>query len=61
MYNETGINKVELFVGKEGSRYSVKCTNSRSFVEAESEEDALIKYIEARAKTSVVNTGDSSG
>lgn len=57
MYNETGINKVELFVENEGRRYAIRCTNSRSFVEADSERDALIKYIAARAKTSVVNTG----
>ena len=61
MYNETGINKVELFVDKEGNRYAVRCTNSRSFVEADSEQDALLKYIAARAKTSVVNTGESPG
>ena len=61
MYNETGINKVELFVDHEGNRYAVRCTNSRSFVEADSEEDALIKYIAARAKTSVVNTGEPTG
>jgi predicted RNase H-like HicB family nuclease len=58
MYNETGINKVELFVEKQGDRYAVRCTNSRSFVEADSEQDALIKYIAARSKTSVVNTGE---
>jgi hypothetical protein len=61
MYNETGINKVELFVDQEENRYAVRCTNSRSFVEADSEEDALIKYIAARAKTSVVNTGEPTG
>ena len=61
MYNETGINKVELFVDKEGDRYAVKCTNSKSFIDADSEQDALIKYISARAKTSVVNTGESTG
>jgi hypothetical protein len=58
MYNETGINKVELFVEKEKDRYAVRCTNSRSFLQADSEEDALIQYIAARAKTSVVNTGE---
>ena len=58
MYNETGINKVELFVGKEKNRFSVKCSNSRSFIEADSEEEALLRYIAARAKTSVVNTGE---
>ena len=58
MYNETGINKVELFVERDGRRYVVRCTNSKSFVEADSEQNALIKYIAARAKTSVVNTGE---
>jgi predicted RNase H-like HicB family nuclease len=61
MYSETGINKVELFVEKEGNRYAVKCANSRSFVEADSEKDALIKYIVTRSKTSVVNTGEPPG
>ena len=60
MYNDTGINKVELFVEEEGGRYAVRCTNSKSFVDADSEEDALIKYIATRAKTSVVNTGEPS-
>ena len=61
MYNETGINKVELFVEKQGDRYAVRCTNSRSFVEADSVQDALIKYIAARSKTSVVNSGETPG
>lgn len=61
MYNETGINKVELFVKKEGSRYAVRCTNSKSFIDADSEKDALIKYIAVRARTSVVNKGEPPG
>jgi hypothetical protein len=61
MYNETGINKVELFVDKEGNRYAVRCSNSRSFVDADSEQDALMKYIAARSKTAVVNTGEPPG
>lgn len=61
MYNETGINKVELFVEKEGSRYAVRCTNSKSFIDADSEKDALIKYIAVRARTSVVNKGEPPG
>ena len=61
MYNETGINKVELFVENEGGRYAIRCTNSKSFVEADSEQDALLKYIAARAKTSIVNKGEPSG
>ena len=60
MYYETGINKIEIFVDKEGSRYAVKCANSRSFLEAKDEQEALMKYVEARAKTSSVNTGDPS-
>ena len=58
MYNETGINKVELIVSQEGDRYAVKCANSRSFFEAGSEEVALEKFISTRAKTSIVNKGE---
>lgn len=57
MYYETGINKVEIFVEEEGDQYAVKCANSRSFINATTEMEALMKYVEARAKTSVVNTG----
>ncbi len=58
MYYETGINKVEIFVEKEGKRYAVKCANSSSFTDGKDEQEALMKYVEARAKTSLVNTGD---
>ena len=57
MYYETGINKIEIFLEKEGDRYAVKCANSRSFINASTENEALMKYVETRAKTSVVNTG----
>lgn len=57
MYYETGINKVEIFLKKDGHRYAVKCANSRSFINAATEKEALRKYVETRAKTSVVNTG----
>jgi hypothetical protein len=57
MYYETGINMVELFVEKEGKRYAVKCTNSRSFLEAADKISALMKYVETRAKTSVIDPG----
>ena len=57
MYYETGINKVELIVAEEGKRYAVKCANSRSFLDAADEIDALMKYVEARAKTSVIDPG----
>lgn len=58
MYHETGINRIELFVENEGKRFAVKCANSRSFIQADSEQEALMKYIETRAKTSVVNNPD---
>jgi hypothetical protein len=58
MYSETGINRVEIFVNEEGGRYSVQCANSSSIIDSQSEQDALMKYITARAKTSVVNTGE---
>lgn len=58
MYSETGINRIEIFVEGEGGRFSVRCANSSSHIEAPSEQDALKKYISVRAKTSVVNTGE---
>ena len=58
MYYETGINMVELFVGAEdGKRYAIKCANSKSFFEASGEIEALMRYVETRAKTSVVDPG----
>jgi hypothetical protein len=58
MYYETGINMVELFVAAEnGKRFAVKCANSKSFLEAANEIDALMKYVETRAKTSVIDPG----
>ncbi|MDH4220845.1 MAG: hypothetical protein OEZ52_00610 [Candidatus Aminicenantes bacterium] len=57
MYYETGINKVEMFVEEEGSRYAVKCSNSRSFIEAANETEALLKYVRIRTKTSVIDPG----
>lgn len=60
MYYETGINKVEIFVDKERNRYAVRCANSRSFIDAHDEREALLKYVGVRAKTSSVNTGNST-
>jgi predicted RNase H-like HicB family nuclease len=57
MYYETGINRVEIFVEEEGSRYAVKCSNSRSFIEAANETETLLKYVRIRAKTSVIDPG----
>jgi hypothetical protein len=58
MYQETGINRVEIFVDREADRFAVKCANSRSHIEAGSEQEALKKYVAAKAKTSVVATGE---
>ena len=58
MYHETGIHKVEIFVGKEGDRYGIRCANSRSLLDASNEFEALKKFVAVRAKTSLVNTGE---
>jgi len=58
MYRETGINKIEIIVSEDGDRYGVQCTNSRSFFMADSEREALMTYIETRAKTSNINSGE---
>lgn len=58
MYHETGINKIEIFVDQEGKKFGVKCANTRSFIAADSEKDALDKYIATKARTSVINTGE---
>lgn len=58
MFYETGVNKAEIFVEEEGGRYAIKCANTRSFIEADSEQEALMKYIETKAGTSIVNTGE---
>ena len=60
MYYETGINKVEILIDKEGDRFAVKCSNTRSFIEANDEQEALMKYIDAKAQSSNINTGDLS-
>jgi len=58
MFQETGINKVEIFVEKEDEKYAIQCSNTRSFIKADSERNALLKYVAAKAETSVVNTGE---
>lgn len=60
MFYETGINKIEIFLQEEGDLYSIKCANSRSKINADSEQEALKKYVETRAKFSRVNVGDVS-
>jgi predicted RNase H-like HicB family nuclease len=57
MYQMTGINKIEIFVEKDGKRFAVRCANTRSFIKAGSEREALMKYVEAKAKTSKINPG----
>ncbi len=58
MFQETGINKAEIFIEKENDRFAVKCGNSRSFIQASSEHEALSKYVATRAATSSVNNPD---
>lgn len=58
LFNETGINKIEIFVEAEKKRFAVRCANSRCVVKAPDEKNAVIQYISTRAKTSVVNTGE---
>ena len=60
MYSETGINKVEIFIAQEGNEYMVKCSNTRSYIPAKSENDALLRYVEVKAHTSNINTGNRS-
>jgi hypothetical protein len=60
MYYETGINKVEILIDEERDRYAVVCSNTRSFFQARSEREALLKYVEAKARSSKINTGDLS-
>ncbi|MCJ7583075.1 MAG: hypothetical protein MUP98_21365 [Candidatus Aminicenantes bacterium] len=58
MYQETGINKIELIVSQDGDRFGIQCANSRSFFKAKSEQEALMACIETRANTSKINTGE---
>ena len=60
MYYETGINKIEILIDKEGSKYAVKCSNTRSLIQADDEQEALMKYVESKAQSSKINTGDLS-
>jgi hypothetical protein len=58
MYDEIGINKIEIFVDKAGDKFAVRCANSRSLLDAATELEALQKYVAVRGKTSLVNVGD---
>jgi hypothetical protein len=60
MFVETGIHKIEIFVEKDGRQFSVRCANSRCQWEEMSESAALLRYVEVRAKTSLVNSGGSA-
>jgi len=60
MYYETGINKIEILINKEHDRYAVSCSNTKSFIRASNEQEALMKYVDAKAESSRVNTGDLS-
>ena len=60
MYHETGINKVEILIDKDEDKYAVACSNTRSFIQAHSEQEALMKYVDAKAQSSKINTGNLS-
>jgi len=60
MYYETGINKVEILIDRVGDKYAVSCSNTRSLFEANSEQQALMKYVDVKAQSSKINTGDLS-
>jgi hypothetical protein len=57
MFYETGLNKVEILVEKKKNRFSVQCSNSKSFLTAPNEQKALMKYIQSRAEKSVIDPG----
>ena len=57
MFHETGVQKVELFIESVGDRYAVRLANMRSLIEAGSEQEALLKFVDIKAQTSVINTG----
>ncbi len=58
MYQDTGINRIEICVIQEATIYSVRCANTRSRLTAGSEQEALFQYISTKARTSVINTGE---
>ena len=58
MFQETGVNKVEVFVEADGDGFAVRCANSRSRLEAGDVVDALLIYVDRRAETARVNTGE---
>ena len=57
MFQETGINRIEIFVEKRPDGFWVRCTNSSFRVKAADEIAALREYIDKRAQTSRVNDG----
>jgi hypothetical protein len=57
MFQETGVNKVEVFVEADGDGFAVRCANSRSRLKVGDEIQALLVYIDRRAETARVNTG----
>jgi len=60
LFQETGIQQVEIFVCLNQGVYEVSCANSRSRLSTADGEGALREYIRIRAETSTVNRGDMS-
>ncbi|MBD3413707.1 MAG: hypothetical protein GF421_04650 [Candidatus Aminicenantes bacterium] len=57
MYYETGLNKVEILVEQKKKQFSIQCSNSRSFLNDQDEQKALLKYIRSRAEKSIIDPG----
>lgn len=61
MFHETGINKIEIFIEKENSKYSVHSAGVRSFIESDDEQSALVKFAEMMALNSLENERGQMG
>lgn len=55
MFQETGIHKIEVFVDHHGSQYQISSAGVRSTILAESEREALLKYLDIMAANSLQN------
>lgn len=55
MFQETGIHKIEIFITRSGSHYQISSAGVRSTIQAESEREALLKYLDIMAVNSLQN------
>lgn len=61
MYQETGLNKIEIFLEYLDGKYAVRSTGVRSAIKADSEQHALLKYLELMAANSLENENGQMG